>query len=124
MQPRFADSLKVQLVKVTWRKTEWKLITPLRYFSNLFGFPLTGFIVPAGFKTDFASVPRIPLAYWLVKNVMYRPAVIHDYLCRSNVVSRYIADRIFLEAAEADGVHCLLRYLAYGVLRAYSRVKT
>ena len=37
--------------------------------------------VPAGFTTDFASVPRLPLTFMLFGNIGHRAAVVHDYLC-------------------------------------------
>jgi hypothetical protein len=37
--------------------------------------------VPAGYKTDFASIPR-PLWWWISPHGKYeRAAVIHDYIC-------------------------------------------
>ena len=32
--------------------------------------------IPAGFKTDLASVPRLPFAYWLTGGTANRPAVL------------------------------------------------
>jgi|SRR3990167_3334754 len=36
--------------------------------------------VPAGTETDLDSVPRLPLAYWLVKGRARKSAVLHDWL--------------------------------------------
>ena len=52
--------------------------------------------VPAGFETDFASVPRL---FWRVVPPWgrYSPAaVVHDYLYHTGKVSRLAADRLFL----------------------------
>lgn len=38
-------------------------------------------IVPTAFVSDFASVPRTPLAWWIAGDVGRRSAVVHDYLC-------------------------------------------
>jgi len=43
----------------------------------------TIFIACAGLETDFASVPRLPLAYLIAGNTAHKAAVIHDYLYRS-----------------------------------------
>lgn len=37
--------------------------------------------VPAGYETDFASVPRWPVVYWLAGGRATSEAVVHDYLC-------------------------------------------
>ena len=60
--------------------------------------------VPAGFETDFASVPRL---FWRVVPPWgrYSPAaVVHDYLYHTGKVSRLAADRVFLELMAALGV--------------------
>jgi hypothetical protein len=64
--------------------------------------------VPAGFRTDFDSVPRLPLAYWLTKGRTLRGAVIHDWLysCQqidSKPISRAKADSVFLQAMSDEG---------------------
>lgn len=61
------------------------------------GYPIK-VIVPDEYPTDFASIPK--LARLLIpKNDNHRaPAVIHDYLCRTEAVNRKVADKIFFEA--------------------------
>lgn len=58
-------------------------------------------IVPAGFLTDFASIPR-PL--WSLVGDPGGPwapaAVVHDYLYRTGLLPRAEADAIFYEAME------------------------
>lgn len=54
--------------------------------------------VPAGFRTDFASVPRIPGAYTLLGGRAKWEAVLHDYLYRVLHLGRRVADQVFLEA--------------------------
>lgn len=53
--------------------------------------------VPAGFITDFASIPRF---FWrlLPPTGQYgKAAVVHDYLYSTHLVSKAIADKVFLE---------------------------
>ena len=38
---------------------------------------------PSGFTSDFASVPLRPGVYAVFGNRAHRPAVIHDYYCRT-----------------------------------------
>lgn len=70
--------------------------------------------VPAGFVTDFASVPR---ALWplLPPNGRYgKAAVIHDYLYRTyGAGSKIVADAIFYEAMKALGVNPIVRGVMY-----------
>lgn len=59
--------------------------------------------LPAGATTDFASIPR---ALWLVLDPLgpwAEIAVIHDYLYRSGIRSREIADAILLQGLRECG---------------------
>lgn len=60
--------------------------------------------IPAGFETDFASVPR---ALWVIfppAGLYSRAAVFHDWLYQFGAMSRADADRAFLVAMTALGV--------------------
>lgn len=59
-------------------------------------------IVPKGFKTDFASVQRLPFIYWFFGGLGDEESVIHDFLYTKPhetgtgaIISRSIADKIF-----------------------------
>jgi hypothetical protein len=57
--------------------------------------------VPAGFMTDFASVPRLPLIYYVCGNQAHEASVVHDYLYSLDsmpLVDKNTADRIFYDA--------------------------
>ena len=90
----------------------WRLTHPLVYRSDIAGH----ICIPRGFKTDLATVPRIPIIYVSWGDRAHREAVVHDYLYRQNCapcVSRDVADRIFLEAMECRGVPWYIRYPMY-----------
>jgi hypothetical protein len=74
------------------------------------------YLIPKGFITDFASIPRI---FWsiLPPTGDYGPAaVLHDFLYRTGVVSRARADDLFFEAMGVLGVASWKRYtIWYGV---------
>lgn len=73
--------------------------------------------VPAGFKTDFASVPRI---FWMIipRDGRYTAAaVLHDYMYHTQTRSRDVADKIFLEAMGVLGVPWLRKRLMYRAVR-------
>lgn len=77
-----------------------KLLAPLVYHSDLIGRIVT---VPAGFVTDYASVPRIPVAYLLAGGCADAAAVVHDWLYTTHEVDRATADAVFREAILAGG---------------------
>lgn len=77
----------------------WQLDKPLVYQSDLLG----EIVVPAGFKTDFASVPRLVGMYLLFGGKGERAAVVHDWLYSQHKVSRELADDVFREALIATG---------------------
>ena len=89
--------------------TVWVIDSDLVYESDIVGL----IIVTAGFETDFASVPRIPIAYALFGDRAHREAVIHDYLYRINscpCVDKSVADDVFLEAMKYRGKGWFVRY--------------
>lgn len=63
------------------------------------------FTIPAGFRTDLASVPRIlpGLFRLLFRSELHtaRAAVLHDFLYASGAVTRREADALFYEALRA-----------------------
>lgn len=84
----------------------WVLRTPLVYRTAVPGALSRPYIeVPTGYRTDFASVPRLPLIYWRTGGRATIPAIIHDWLydCATQCISRRTADAIFLEAMRLMG---------------------
>ena len=62
-------------------------------------------VVPEGFVTDFASVPKALWSLGLSPHEKFsRAAIIHDYLYWSQVCTRAQADNIMLLAMERSGV--------------------
>lgn len=60
--------------------------------------------VPVGFKTDFASIPRL---FWLFlppDGQYTQAAVLHDFLCVSKRYSKLRTSEIFHEAMRVLGV--------------------
>lgn len=79
----------------------WRLLAELAFSSEVLNRLI---IVPEGFVTDFASVPRLPLAYLLFGNVAREAAVVHDFLYSTGACSRKLADDVFAEASKACNV--------------------
>ena len=94
---RFLTTLRVERVEDTSRdgRGTWQLLNLFAYKSEV---AETIFVVPQGFVTDFASVPRIPVAFLLTGDCAQEAAVIHDWLYTSHEVDRDVADAVFKEA--------------------------
>lgn len=79
----------------------WELFAPLAFYSVVLGKLIT---VPVGFKTDYASIPRLPVVFLLFDGWGNRAAVIHDWLYTTQMCTRELADRVFREALLVCGV--------------------
>ena len=73
--------------------------------------------VPAGFITDFASVPRLPITYMLFGNIGHRAAVVHDYLYATGETPREYADDVFRLLLIEEGVSPIRANLMYAGVR-------
>ena len=90
------------------------------YFLDLNGAIRLTLTVPAGFETDFASVPRLlwplfpPTGPWL------EASIVHDF-CYSGQVpfSRFLADALFRELMKLYGVPLWRRVLMYYAVRLF-----
>lgn len=110
---RFLDPLVLEYID----GRSWKLVHAFDYQTDVFPVDRRPIKIPAGFVTDFASVPK---AFW---NVMPptgeygKAAVIHDFLYRTKgVATKAEADSVFLEAMTALGVgFWTRRTMYYGV---------
>lgn len=76
-------------------------------------------IVPTGFVTDFASVPRMFWKIFPQWGKYGNAAVVHDYLYVNQTKKRKDADKIFLKAMEVSGVSLIVRNILYGAVRAF-----
>jgi hypothetical protein len=92
----------------------WTLNYNLRYQG---GWQL--FVIPKGFETDFASVPRAFTAIIPKQGRWTRAAVLHDWLVSKGVVSRKDADGIFRRAMKESGVGWQ-RKVMYAALRVHA----
>jgi hypothetical protein len=94
----------------------WTLVEPLTYVGSR-----DRFVVPAGFVTDLASVPR-PVLWLVPRSGRYTlAAVLHDWLCtvgiRTGVVTSRQADGVFRRVMREAGVPVLLRWLMWAGVR-------
>lgn len=86
----------------------------LEYDSDLLGRVV---VVPVGFSSDGASVPRFMWAIYPPFGAYLEAAVVHDYFCVSHSVDSVTAAKVFLEAMEACGVSKWRRRKMYFAVR-------
>lgn len=77
----------------------WMVLKEIRYLSAL---TQKAYTVEAGFIFNFASVPRLPVAYWLTGNTGTLASLVHDYLyANPHIEPKEVADAIFAEIMDA-----------------------
>lgn len=100
----------------------FKLIEPFEYHISEYPAPtpLQIIKVPAGYITDFASIPRI---FWTIVSPVdeyAKAAVIHDWLHFKGYFSRKITDLIFLEGMIVLNVPAWKRDIVYNSVKYFS----
>lgn len=97
---------------------KWIVMQDLIYQSDVAG---TTFTVPAGFATDLASVPRLPVVYLLTGGKANSAAVVHDFLYTNKPVRRVVADAVLREASAVTWVPRYVRNLMWAGVRLFGR---
>ncbi len=111
MTPFFISTLKVEETP----SGLWKVVEDFSYHNKKDDI----IVVPAGFLTDFASVPRI---FWTLipRYGKYTSAsVLHDYLYSIKERSREESDRIFLDAMKVLKVSWWKRRVMWSAVRMF-----
>ncbi len=96
--------------------TTWTVVEPLVYRGRS-----QTFVVPRGFDTDFASVPRVVV--WLIPRFgrYTLPAILHDWLVSEGLRQRLVtprdADGIFRRSMRELGVPVVRRWLMWTGVR-------
>ena len=76
-------------------------------------------VVPRGFVTDFASVPRIFWTFFPKHGEYTRAAIVHDYLYWQQQCTREQADELFDIVMEDSEVDTASRYTIYAAVRVW-----
>lgn len=100
MSGKFVGQLETRLLRDD-RAGLFQLLAPFSFQSDRLGRIVTA---PAGFQTDFCSVPRVPLAYDMLGNRARMAGTIHDWLYSSHEVTREQADELLRDMLVIDGV--------------------
>ncbi len=76
--------------------------------------------IPEGFRTDYASIPRFLLPFFIKYQKAYKKsAVIHDWLYWQQKYSRATADKIFYDAMYLGDIPKYKRKLMYWAVRVF-----
>lgn len=83
-------------------------------------------IVPSGYTTDGASIPKI--FWWLLSPFenYFKCCVLHDYLCdlfHLNLLERKTCDLIFLEAMSEIDIKPSTKWALYFFVRSYGMLR-
>jgi len=113
----FLNDLIIKVVK----RGEYELTEVFRYEDYKSGGVIN---IPIGFRTDFASIPRVLRWFVVGHGTTRKPATLHDYLYRETSVSRKSADDLFRQAMQEEGVsfwRCRAMYWAVRVFGGLAR---
>lgn len=111
MKVKFLTPLSVERISPSEGEPGWKVTKPFEVEVD----SLT-IVVPQGFFTDFASVPRLPLAYYLAGGRGIKASVIHDYLYETGLKPKDVADNVFLAGLLEEGEPHEVAYAMYAAV--------
>jgi hypothetical protein len=76
-------------------------------------------IVPRGYITDMASIPRLLWALYSPFGRYGNAAILHDFLYSSEMFSRPVCDGLFRYAMAVSGVNIIRRNIMYWAVRRF-----
>ncbi len=95
-----------------------KLLEPLKFYTGE-----CIIMVPKGFKTDYASIPK--WLQWLISPIekyVWRASILHDYLYSNKKYnSRRFCDNIFIYAMKCDGCDIVTRNIRWIGVRLFGK---
>lgn len=96
----------------------WVLAQDLVYASAIEEAP-PSILVPAGFRSDFATIPRFLWSIIPPDGTYTAAAVLHDFLYSENRIPRWVADSIFCEAMKQSGTPWVARWPIWMAVRIF-----
>lgn len=97
----------------------WKMFQPFAFYLTEDNSDII--VVPAGFVTDLASVPRVFWSLMPPDGKYAKAAIIHDYLYDNGLRTKKQADLIFLDAMRVLNVPRWKRAILYLAVRLFGR---
>lgn len=95
---------------------KYELVQPFSYTSHNINV-----YIPAGFITDFASVPRLFWALMPPNGRYTKAAIIHDYMYHNGMATKKDADLVFKSAMKQLGVPKWKAEIMYFAVRIFGR---
>lgn len=83
---------------------KWKLTAPFRLGNT---------IIPEGFISDGASVPRVFWSVFSPAGKLFEASLLHDYMYKEKIASKEEADVLFYSNIIAYGTNKFLAKIAY-----------
>ena len=115
----FTRPLRIECLDLPIKQKPFVILEPFYFVSDV----LDGEIieVPAGYRTDFASIPRL---FWRVLPPFGRygkAAVVHDWLCdvRPHICTSAVAAEVFLEGMTVLHVPVIVRMTMWAAVRCF-----
>jgi len=126
----YKAQLNVKFVPEPDAPQRWQLMEPFEFVVTMFGESNT-FVVPAGFWTDFASVPRVFWGLISPYDLGVGP-IPHDFGYFTGHQNREYWDDVFLAAMQQDAIktwraiaaHKAVRYFGWAVWDRYRKSNT
>lgn len=95
---------------------KWKVAQPVKFIIGN-----KEIEIPEGFETDLASVPKILWSFCPPFGKYTSAAILHDFMyseyCTDPIISREVADKLFLLIMDKHGVSGGLRKAMYRAVR-------
>ena len=108
-----------ELVVESVRGTPYRILRKPLIYKNGVGDYIA---VPVGFKTDYASIPKILRSYIDQDSGRIRDAaVLHDYLYTTCILSREASDHYFHEAMIGLGMPKFKAWIAWKSVRMFGK---
>ena len=100
-------------------ESDWFTLDRPLIFAYRAGIGDVNIIVPEGFRTDLASIPPAVTPILPVNDTHMKAAVLHDFMYRDQMVTRSLADRIFLAAMRELKIPGWKAWAMYAAVRLF-----
>lgn len=95
----------------------WELLEPFWFSWRGEGHAPIFEVIPCGFVTDGLSIPRLYRWRFSASGRGFRAAICHDWLYRTGIVPRHVADQVFRDGLQFCGVNWYERNLMWATLK-------
>lgn len=100
---------------------DWEVLKEFSYYTEKDNTKI--YTVPAGFRTDLATIPRVFWSVFPPHDTYAKAAVIHDYLYENAIGTKKEADDLFKEMLEVCGLPKWKVLAMYYSVKAFGKGK-